>query len=173
MNTEIRDNKSGYPGNPIIDTDGSMNIKFNDCTFRDNYIEPDPDELPDVVFENCEIGGEWGPVADLINTLTREISDPPRFAGKRACQTLAKFVTLPAKSMIRRDSRVSRQKVVLVDSKQYNNYKFCPWLVSQEPLNYCSRQVHKWCTAIPSPHIFIFSVTLEIIIAFSFYNVFV
>jgi predicted small lipoprotein YifL len=58
MNTEIRDNKSGYPGNPIIDTDGSMNIKFTDCTFRDNYIEPDPDELPDVVFENCEIGGE-------------------------------------------------------------------------------------------------------------------
>ena len=58
INTEIRDNKSGYPGDPIIDTDGSMNITFSDCTFKDNEIEPVPDELPDVVFEKCEIGGE-------------------------------------------------------------------------------------------------------------------
>jgi hypothetical protein len=62
--------------------------------------------------------------------ITREISEPPRFAGKRACQTLAEHVTLPAKSVNRRDSRVSELKVTLSRKKMIQQ---CKGLTGKDP----------------------------------------
>jgi hypothetical protein len=41
-------------GEPL-DIYSSWDIVFKDCVFRNNEVEPIPENLPEVVFENCEI----------------------------------------------------------------------------------------------------------------------
>ncbi len=54
--TEVYENYAaeivGYE--PIL-VSASQNVSFWGCTFRDNVLEPDPEALDTVVFENCQI----------------------------------------------------------------------------------------------------------------------